>query len=180
MSYPDSDYKKIQLATVSLIVQLEEILNTLTLEEYSKPLPILSDCSISQHTRHIIEFFQCLFLMSDSGIVNYDSRERNKNIETSISYSLEAIEKIYDNLNKSRSDVTLSVEFSFGTEEETPVIKTASSLGRELAYNIEHCVHHMAIIKIGILSILPDFKFPEHFGIAASTVKYQKTISCAQ
>ena len=180
MSYPDSEYKKIQLATVSLIVQLEEILHTLTLEEYCKPLPVLSNCSISQHTRHIIEFFQCLFSMSDSGNINYDLRQRNRVIETSINSSLEAINQIYDNLNKSRSDAAIAVEFSFGTEDETQSIKTASSFGRELAYNIEHCVHHMAIIKIGILSILPDFEFPEHFGIAASTVKHQKTISCAQ
>lgn len=39
-----------------LIVLLKQLSN----EEYSKPCSQLSDASIGEHTRHIIEMFQCL------------------------------------------------------------------------------------------------------------------------
>ncbi|MDX1476670.1 MAG: hypothetical protein R3301_03155 [Saprospiraceae bacterium] len=54
-----------------------------------------------------------------------------------------------------------------------------SSLERELIYNIEHTIHHLAIIKIGLAIIAPDIPLPAHFGVAPSTVKYKQGI-CAQ
>ena len=57
-------------------------------------------------------------------------------------------------------------------------VELTTSLKRELIYNIEHAVHHMAIIKIAIKESLPHIALPEDFGIAYSTIKYQK--ECAQ
>jgi len=48
---------------------------------------------------------------------------------------------------------------------------------RELVYNIEHAVHHMAIIKIGVREIANYIELPLDFGIAASTIRYQESVS---
>ena len=48
---------------------------------------------------------------------------------------------------------------------------------REVAYNLEHTIHHMALIKVGICEFT-DILVPEGFGVAASTIKYRK--ECAQ
>ena len=40
--------------------ELIDLLHQLSNEEYSKPCPQLSNASIGEHTRHIIELFQCL------------------------------------------------------------------------------------------------------------------------
>jgi hypothetical protein len=45
---------------------------------------------------------------------------------------------------------------------------------RELTYNIEHAVHHMAIIKIGIREVANYVTLPADFGIAASTIRYKE------
>ncbi|MBC7450500.1 MAG: DinB family protein [Cytophagales bacterium] len=175
----ESTYKKIQLAAVSLILQLEDVIDTLKQEEYAQSLPILSNSSIGQHTRHIIEFFQCLYSIGNSGTINYDLRERNKQIETNSAFTKAVLTQILSYLEETPEDLPVNIAFNFSTEDDA-TIHTPSSLSRELAYNIEHCIHHMAIIKIGILYMLPQFQFPEHFGIAASTVKHQKTSVCVQ
>ena len=49
-----------------------------------------------------------------------------------------------------------------------------TNIGRELAYNIEHAVHHMAILKIGLAIVAPEVKVPEGFGVAVSTLRYKR------
>jgi hypothetical protein len=51
-----------------LIDLLEQMSNT----EFSKPCQLLSNSTIGEHTRHIVEMFQCLENNYYSGIVNYD------------------------------------------------------------------------------------------------------------
>jgi hypothetical protein len=46
-------------------------------------------------------------------------------------------------------------------------------MARELVYNIEHVVHHMALVKIGLKELLPDLDLPDDFGVAVSTIRYQ-------
>jgi hypothetical protein len=41
-------------------------------------------------------------------------------------------------------------------------------------YNIEHVVHHMALVKIGIHEVSPYVILPPDFGVAISTIKYHK------
>jgi hypothetical protein len=55
--------------------------------------------------------------------------------------------------------------------EETMVI--ATNYLRELTYNIEHAVHHMAIMKIGIREVAGYINLPIDFGVAVSTIRYK-------
>lgn len=52
-----------------------------------------------------------------------------------------------------------------------------SNIGRELLYVTEHAVHHMAILKMGIVHSFCHIQFEENFGVAESTINYQQ---CAQ
>ncbi len=48
-----------------------------------------------------------------------------------------------------------------------------SSVARELLYNIEHAVHHMALIQVAVTNAFPSIELPPHFGVAYSTVQHQ-------
>ena len=52
-----------------------------------------------------------------------------------------------------------------------------STYYRELVYNIEHCIHHQAIIKIALLQF-ENKLINEEFGVANSTIMYRK--ECVQ
>jgi anionic cell wall polymer biosynthesis LytR-Cps2A-Psr (LCP) family protein len=52
-----------------------------------------------------------------------------------------------------------------------------SNYNRELLYNLEHCIHHQALIKVAVLQ-MKYLQIDENFGVARSTIEYRK--QCAQ
>lgn len=161
--------------TRSILDQIAVTINQLSDEQYAVSLPVLSNNSIGKHVRHVIEFYECLILGYESGAVNYDLRKRNPQLENQKSEALKAIcaiQKFIDN-NPDKSFLLLS---SYPGSEEPS--NSQSSYKRELIYNIEHAIHHMAIIKIAVTTAFPDVTLPDNFGIAYSTIQYKE--QCAQ
>lgn len=150
-----------------LIVLLKQLSN----EEYSRPCSQLSDASIGEHTRHIIEMFQCLESQYESGIINYDLRLRNILIQTDTDFAIQGIMKIQLNLDKQNKNIVLHQQI------ENNKITTETNYFRELLYNFEHCIHHQALIKVAIIQY-DTIVIDENFGVARSTIEYRK--QCVQ
>lgn len=159
-----SSIKNTLYEVVSLLQQLEE-------GEYTQPCQELSGGTIGQHTRHIIEMFQCLINNYTSALVNYDLRARNKRIETETAYAISCMEEIISTMEKKNKPFMLMQDIS-GNE-----VVIESSYHRELLYNLEHCIHHQALIKVAVLSN-EKVLLHENFGVAPSTIQYKKI--CAQ
>ena len=157
-----------------ILLQLENVLVGLTNEEYTTPVEIFSGTSIAQHTRHILEFYLCLISNSESSVINYDLRKRDKNIEQDLPFCLSKISDIIKELDLLSADKPMCLEAVQGGK----TVKVDTTFNRELLYAIEHTVHHMAIIKIGMLLNYPNVTVPENFGVAESTIQYKT--SCAQ
>lgn len=165
----------LQQTTADILNQLKNIIAVLGNEAYGKPLPVLSSNTVGKHVRHIIEFFDCMFQSMQTDIVNYDDRTRNLNLETNTVYTIHKIEELISLVQAINANRPIEMVFSYAPNETT-VINTL--LYREMAYNIEHAIHHMAIIKIAIMQEFPHIELPEHFGVAYSTIQYQE--QCAQ
>lgn len=156
-----------------------EALNTLAaaleqLQEqnlYSNPCEALSNATIGQHTRHIIELYQCLLAGYAAGTINYDDRKRNPLYENDIPAALEEIKKIQQNLEQPDKQVNIFC----GSADNSVCIE--SNYYREVLYNLEHCIHHQALIKVALLSI-SNIQIAEGFGVAPSTLQYRQ--ECAQ
>ena len=146
--------------------QVKEILIQISSSDYSLPCTELSNTSIGEHTRHIIEMFQCLLLEYKSGTINYDNRKRNKLIQTETDYAILQIEEILLEINKPNKELILQQN---GVDE---VVVLNTNYYRELVYNLEHCIHHQALIKIGLQL---NFYYPvdKNFGVAFSTIEYR-------
>ena len=160
-------------ACKNILRQLEAVLNNIKEEDFKKPIPILNNSTIGQHIRHTLEFFTCLMHHCDNGIVNYDKRDHDKLIESDKDLALTVIQDIISFLDKSKVDTELVLEVNYSFSDEV-LTKIKTNLSRELAYNIEHAIHHMAIIKIGLKEIANYIAVPSHFGVAVSTIKYQQ------
>ena len=162
----------LQASAKELLSQLKEIIRNCKEEDFSKPLPVLSDSTFGQHVRHTLEFFICLFDAKNDGIINYDNRKHDKFIETDIALAISVIESIQEFLSEQTNDFVISFEANY-TLKEGEIQKMSSSFNRELAYNIEHAIHHMALLKVAVNQTLNYIDLPENFGVATSTVRYQ-------
>lgn len=151
--------------------ELIRLLKQLSNDEYSNPCTQLSNSSIGEHTRHIIELFQCLENQYESGVINYDTRKRNILIQTNTDFAIQQIMEIQNNLDKENKNIVLKQNI------ESHEIITESNYYRELLYNFEHCIHHQALIKVAILQH-STITIDENFGVARSTIEYRN--QCAQ
>ncbi|KFF03237.1 hypothetical protein ASF10_09785 [Flavobacterium sp. Leaf82] len=151
--------------------ELIYLLDQLSDQDYSKSCQALSNATIGEHTRHILEMFQCLEQSYDSGILNYDNRQRNKQIQTETEFAKKCIIQIKKEL-KSENKIIYLEQFIDGLS-----MRIQSNYYRELLYNLEHCVHHQALIKVAVLQF-ENIIIDENFGVARSTIAYRK--QCVQ
>lgn len=151
---------------VATLKRLLHVLQDLNLDEYTEKLPLLGDSSIGEHTRHIIELFQVLKAGYSHGVINYDDRQRDVRIQTNIDVAMEAIAHLISDISQPNKDLILHTL----NHNNRPF---STNYDRELLYNIEHCIHHQAIIRIG-LSILEKNTGDEAFGVAPSTLLYRR------
>lgn len=154
--------------------QLTATLVLLSDHQYTQQCKTLSHSTIGQHTRHIIEMFQCLISGFEEGVVNYEKRERNTKIETSREVANSLLQMICNMLKHENKPMILQASYCDNSNE---VVYLDTNFYREIAYNLEHAIHHMALIKVGILEV-SGISLPKEFGVAPSTLKYRKT--CAQ
>ncbi len=144
-------------------------------EQFASKLKVLNGSSIGAHVRHIIEFYNCLLEFDYRRTVSYDNRKRDKSLENSKYKSINNIEKILNAID-GVEDFELRVLSDYSIFGENESISLASTFYRELAFNIEHTIHHLALIKIGVQAMDTTIPLDENFGYAPSTIRnnYQK------
>lgn len=155
----------------NVLMQLVESINSLSFDEYTQKISLLSNSTIGEHTRHIIELFQQLLVGYENNTIDYDKRKRNVEIQQNIDFAIECIANIISNIDLENKKLILKTLYSSSENQ----IET--NYFRELLYNIEHCIHHQAIIKIALLHF-GKTEITENFGIAKSTIEYRK--QCVQ
>ncbi len=160
------------------LLQLKDLVQVIGTEKYNTPSDILSGATIGQHIRHILEFYLLLVSGSFTGTVSYDKRERDLRLENDPVFAAKVIDRLLSGLNT--LDVTQTVKFEADYSSEGNSQKMiSSSVGRELAYCIEHSIHHQAIIKAGLIDLNCTELVNGDFGVAYSTIRYRND-SCAQ
>ena len=148
-----------------------DLLQQLTNEELTLPFPELGNATIGEHMRHIIELFGCLLENYEYGLINYDGRKRDLLLQTDKNEAIAIIEKYLLEIDKPNKPLSLTHNcFS-------PIELLQTNYFRELIYNLEHSIHHQALIKVALYR-LSHIKISDSFGIAPSTLEYRK--QCAQ
>lgn len=159
-------HRAAQSVLLDVCCYLEQIPESL----YRQPLPLFSGASIGQHTRHLIEFFDCLLSQADGGVIDYDARPRTPAIEQMPASAAARIALISRQLAAQpfRQDLRLALNYGGAP------LMLATSFDRELAYAIEHGIHHLAIVRIGLSVLMPDLVLPEGFGVAYSILRQRQ------
>ena len=155
-----------------LLSQLDQVIVQCNKEDFSKPLNELSNATFGQHVRHTLEFFICLFDAKNEKTVNYDNRKHDTEIETDKKLAQSVISSIMTFIEGQEEDFEIVFEANY-TESAGADQTMKSSFFRELAYNIEHVIHHMALMKVAVNQSLTYIELPQNFGVASSTVRYR-------
>jgi len=158
-------------ACTNRLCEIAEVISRLSDDEFASPLPVLNMASLGAHTRHVLEFYECLLSQRLGGEINYDLRKRDFRLERSVSTVEKTIGKLTGMLAEIHTDQSLKLRANFSQDtDRSELIET--SLHRELVYQLEHTIHHMALIRVGLHHAFPHIDLPDSFGVAASTLRY--------
>ncbi|MDR8391626.1 hypothetical protein NC796_10770 [Aliifodinibius sp. S!AR15-10] len=150
---------------------LSDIDDTLYLNEESPH----HKSAVGKHMRHILEHYLSL-LGNANGRLDYDSRARDERIENNRLHAVTKAKQIIEKLKKHAADQRfLDKRLKVKNNEGDPNSWSVSSVQRELQFLVSHTVHHYSLIAI-ILRI-QGYKPDEEFGVAPSTLRYQKQVS---
>lgn len=150
------------------LVKLDGLLRKISLNEYMYKSKYLANATIGEHTRHIIELLKCVLNGYDIEQIDYINRERNLLIENDIDVALQLIGQIKKQINLPDKIVHIC-------DGELTVY---SSYYRELMYNVEHIIHHFALIKVSLIELNVSLN-DENFGMAYSTIRYKQSLQKA-
>lgn len=147
--------------------QLAKVIEKLSNEEFSAKIVLLSNSSIGEHTRHIIELYIQLFRGYDFKLINYDERDRENILQTNVISAISKLNLIIEHIERDNTELDISTLYN-GHQ-----FKIKSNYYREVLYNLEHCIHHQAIIKIGLICLEKNI-VNNSFGVAKSTLDFRK------
>jgi hypothetical protein len=151
---------------------LNKLLLNLNDEQFTKKITHLGNSSIGGHTRHVIELLQCAIDGYNSGEVDYINRKRNLLLENDRILAHSALQQLENLIKVPDRLLKLVVDQIGGANELTNVTTTYY---REVVYNTEHTIHHLALIKVALIDMKLDFT-ESGFGMAYSTMKYQASL----
>lgn len=160
------------------LLQIKDLLGNITAAHYTTKPEILSGASIGQHVRHILEFYLLLVSGSFTGMVSYDKRKRDMELENDPELAIQTIARLLKGFDTLDMDFPVKLEADYTAKGNSQNLIN-SSVGRELAYCIEHSIHHQALIKAALIALNLRNCTNEYFGVAYSTIRYRND-QCAQ
>jgi len=150
---------------------LSNLISLLNDEQYSKKIAHLGNASIGGHTRHIIELLVCAIDGFSNGTVDYLNRKRNLTLEQNREVAQQAISEIELSFSKPDKILNLVVDECVDVES----IPVSTTYFREIVYNTEHAIHHLALIKVALIEMNLDL-VDANFGMAYSTIKFKASL----
>jgi uncharacterized damage-inducible protein DinB len=157
-------------AVVTLEAQLDglrDLVSRLAGPVY-RAAPSRQSGTIGAHVRHSLDHVRALIRATHSGDLCYDARLRDTNVERDPAAAVAEIDRLslaLDDVEPDQLDRRIRLRTKLdrtGTE-----ITVHSTLGRELAFAIQHTIHHAALI--GVLLDQLGMAVPADFGYAPST-----------
>lgn len=134
--------------------------------------------SIGSHTRHILDHFISLQTSLDTGVVDYEVRQRGSLLETSLTEALNQFAEVRRwilGLNAMTMTKVVRVNADIGIHE-SHIIQVDSTLSRELMFACSHAIHHYSTLKT-IYQLIGGVTSAE-FGLAPSTASFNRN-QCA-
>src|SRR5438552_13176392 len=155
-------------ALVAVLDQLKAVVGCLRDDQYAmRPVGVV-DSSIGGHVRHCLDHVRALLGACDTGLLDYDQRDRGTSIESDRAAALGAIRALRNRLDMLPDDILdRPIQLSVLMNSDGRPIEVGTTVGREMASVLSHTIHDSAPIST-MVKILGGW-LPDRFGYAPST-----------
>lgn len=154
------------------VSQAIELLQSLSVAQYTHNDDPGVDSSIGVHMRHVLDLYRALIATRSEPLVDYDQRRRGDGVERSPGEAIDEFRQIAAWLND-LSDEALTQPLVVSTQvllADQSVARVPSSMLRELIFVACHTVHHFAIIRN--IARSSSLTLPDYFGLAPQTANF--------
>lgn len=172
MQIPEAQaLKKLTSANIEAIDQALEVVDALTDAAYQARVDGRSQPGA--HIRHILDHFQALRDGFPSGLVDYDCRSRQSEVETNRRLAKQELldTKLWlHSLSENTQPLKVKSEVSLC---ECCTVTIDSDRARELLYVLNHTVHHMAYVAL--LLKFNGVVVNDSIGLAPATASHNRS-----
>jgi uncharacterized damage-inducible protein DinB len=130
--------------------------------------PSRASGSIGAHVRHCLDHVRALASLLDSDELCYDSRLRGTRIEVDPLAAVQEIDRLRGEIGElDNFSLDHPLQLQSLTDRDGSTLRVMSTFGREVAFVVQHTIHHAAIISVLLDQI--GVAVPAGFGYAPST-----------
>lgn len=154
-----------------------KLLSDLPSDLYTKVHSPCFESSLGKHMRHIVDHYLCFKRDFHKGVIDYDQRNRDSQLETDKDYALSVCQEVRHFLSQLvlEGDACDPLHVLMCNDIDMPAGEvTISSLGRELQFLQGHSVHHFALMAVMLK--LAGVEINQDFGVAPSTIVHNQTV----
>lgn len=129
------------------------------------------------HLRHIVEHYETLLTGLSKGVVDYEARKRDADVETNPELARERCKRLIRQLQRldarlqGKGDLTIDVVAAIGLEGDDDCLQR-STIARELLFLASHTTHHYAIMKPALVAL--GLEVTADFGKAPGTIRHER------
>lgn len=134
--------------------------------------------SIGAHVRHCLDHYRALLASVSSGVLDYDHRARNTEIEHDRQAAITEIGRLVSEIELlTLDDLHRPLELTARLSMDAEPVRVSSTVGREVGFVVSHSIHHNAILVAMLLEL--GVHPPHQMGYAPSTIAHQTNVVCA-
>jgi uncharacterized damage-inducible protein DinB len=155
-------------ALTTMLTQLRDVIGLLPVQYYRAQPAARVSGSVGAHVRHTLDHISALIAAIEGRELRYDDRRRGTTVEIDPLTGANEIDRLLyriDHLAATMPDVPITLSTLVDPHEPPAIVRT--TLARELAFVVQHTVHHCALIAV--LLEWQGYRVPYGFGLAAST-----------
>ena len=153
-----------------LLEQLRDVITLLPAPAFRAQPAARVSGSVGEHVRHCLDHVSSLAEAVGGEELSYDHRRRGTTVEKDPTTAVNEIERILrrlDRLTVGSLDEPVRLTALLHPEHASFAIR--STVARELAFVIQHTIHHFALIAV--LLEWQGWHVPHGFGVAPSTAR---------
>lgn len=165
-------------ALAAVLDDLAAVVDSLTDTQYAdSAIPGVSG-SVGGHVRHCLDHVRALERAIESGVVDYEARERDTLVEVDRTLAWSLLLSARRRIRALPVSVLARpVVVRTRMHADMSVREVLSSLEREVSFLIAHTIHHCATIAV-LAGMTPE-RLPKRFGLAPGTPVHASRPACA-